>query len=496
MKLKTRIAIAFVIIVLLPPLLMGFSGRQIIQRQVGLIQDEYGVDIDAYDVFSNPIQVLNRFTRGTYNKISLIAKEYPERLEDEEYVKDLEKDLEEGFSFIIIRKNDNIIYNGNKKTRDVEKYLPVFGDFKTDVEGGFYIDANTPFLLKQQSFYFPDGSEGSIFIITNVGNLIPQIRNSLIELFVAYIIVTLITAIILVYWLYFSILKPFNTLKKATSEITEGNLNYSIEGNSNDEIGQLCIDFEEMRIRIKDLLETQMDNEKNTKELVSNISHDLKTPITAIKGYSEGIIDGVADTPEKQVKYIKTIYNKANSMSSLVDELMLYSKIDNNDVAYNFTKLNIDDFFNDCIEDLSLDLEVKNIKISYENELDKKTYILADAEQFKKVINNIILNSVKYIGEKQGLIHIDIQGQSNMLEIAISDNGIGIAKEDLPYIFNRFYRTDKSRNSSRGGSGLGLSIAKKIVEDHEGGIYTKSTEGYGTTVYISLRKYEVLWDEK
>ena len=178
-------------------------------------------------------------------------------------------------------------------------------------------------------------------------------------------------------------------------------------------------------------------------------------------------------------------------MSTLIDELSLYSKVENNNIYYRFSKLNIDSFFSDCIEELSLDLEIKKIKITYENALNKNVNILADAEQFKKVINNIIVNSVKYIGSKKGLIHINIVDKQEFVEIGISDNGIGITDKDLPYIFDRFYRTDQSRNSLQGGSGLGLSIAKKIVEDHGGEIFGQSQVRAGTTIYIRLRKCEV-----
>ena len=105
----------------------------------------------------------------------------------------------------------------------------------------------------------------------------------------------------------------------------------------------------------------------DTRELISNISHDLKTPLTAIKGYSEGIMDGVADTPEKKEKYLKTIYTKANDMTSLVDELTLYSKIDCNSMPYNYLNINLDHYFTDCINELTLDLEVKNIDLAYFN---------------------------------------------------------------------------------------------------------------------------------
>lgn len=491
MKLKTRLIIAFLITMFLPAILFGISGWRIVQYQSKSIQEEYGLSIDIYGILSNPLQVLNKLTRGTYNKIYLTAREAPEKFENLDFIKELDEDLKSRYSYVILRKGEDIIYKGDEKDGNLKKYLPRFGEFDTDIEGGFYIDANTPVLLKQQDFYFEDGSEGSIFIITDARNLIPQIKSSFVQLLLAYMNVTLLTAIVIVYWIYLSIIKPLNVLRIATSEITKGNLNFSIEGDFKDEIGQLSIDFEEMRIRIKELLELRLESEIKTKELVGNITHDLKTPITAIKGYSEGIMDGVADTPEKQRKYIETIYNKANTMSILVDELLLYSKIENNKIEYHFTKLNIDDFFSDCIEEVSLDLELKNIDISYENKADKSIYILADPQQLKKVTSNIIMNSIKYITNKKGFINIESVDDNEHIQICISDNGIGIPSKDLPYIFERFYRSDESRNTTKGGSGLGLSIAKKIVEDQNGEIWATSQEGKGSSIYIRFRKYEV-----
>lgn len=130
-----------------------------------------------------------------------------------------------------------------------------------------------------------------------------------------------------------------------------------MEIGDDDEIGELCADFEEMRIRLKESTEEKVVFDSQNKELISNISHDLKTPITAVKGYVEGLLDGVADTPEKQKKYLRTIYNKANDMDRLINELTFYSKIDTNRIPYNFAKINVSDYFDDCVEDVGLELE-------------------------------------------------------------------------------------------------------------------------------------------
>lgn len=290
--------------------------------------------------------------------------------------------------------------------------------------------------------------------------------------------------------LYRSIAFPMAQIKEATQRIKEGNLDFEIKVNAVKEIEELADDFVEMRERLKLQAEEKIKYDSESKELISNISHDLKTPITAVKGYVEGIIDGVADTPEKMDKYIKTIYNKANEMDRLINELTFYSKIDTNRIPYTFTKINVENYFNDCIDEVGLDLESKNIELTYVNYTPVKTQIIADAEQLKRVISNIVGNSIKYLDKPKGFINIRIKDDKDFIQVEIEDNGKGIGESDLPYIFDRFYRTDASRNSAKGGSGIGLSIVKKIIEDHGGEIWATSKELTGTVMYFKLRKYQ------
>ena len=239
-----------------------------------------------------------------------------------------------------------------------------------------------------------------------------------------------------------------------------------------------------------------MEDEAEQRALISNIAHDLKTPITAIKGYAEGMLDGVADTPEKREKYVRTIYNKANEMNTLINELTLYSNIDTNKIPYNFQKLNIHSYFEDCIEELGMDLENQHIRLDYANYVDPDVLIIADPEQLGRIIHNIVSNSVKYMrADVASRIAITIKDVGDFVQIEVADNGKGIATKDLPYVFDRFYRADASRNSAAGGSGIGLSIVKKIVEDHGGKIWVTSKENEGTTMYFVIRKYqEVMYE--
>ena len=317
-----------------------------------------------------------------------------------------------------------------------------------------------------------------------------QVREYISHLVLILCLVVPVIVICLVLWIYYSVVEPIHMLQLATQNIKNGNLDFEVEVHNKDEIGELCEDFEEMRKRLKDNAEEKLRAEQQNKELISNISHDLKTPITAIKGYVEGLMDGVADTPEKQNKYLQTVYSKAIDMDRLINELSFYSKIDTNKIPYTFHRINVVGYFEDCAEDLGRELEDEQIGFTYENSVDDSVQMIADAEQMKRVINNIVGNSKKYSDKTERKIQMRIKDVGDFIQVEIEDNGRGIAAKDLPYIFDRFYRTDASRNSSKGGSGIGLSIVKKIMEDHGGKIWASSKEGVGTVMYLVLRKYQ------
>ncbi|MCC8126835.1 MAG: HAMP domain-containing histidine kinase [Clostridiales bacterium] len=339
---------------------------------------------------------------------------------------------------------------------------------------------------------------GRLYLVYDINEYAPEIRAMMLQLLLISVLTLVFISGALTLWIYRSVLSPLSRLQEATRQIRDGNLDFTLEVDSeDDEIGQLCQDFEEMRIRLKENSEEKIRNDLENKELISNISHDLKTPITAIKGYVEGIMDGVAASPERLDKYIRTIYNKANDMDRLIDELTFYSKIDTNRIPYTFARLEVVSHFDDCAEEVGLDMESRGIEFGYENDVRPHIMIIADPEQMKRVVNNIISNSVKYLDKPKGEIHIRVKDIGDFIQVEIEDNGRGISGRDLPFIFDRFYRTDASRNSAQGGSGIGLSIVKKIIEDHGGRIWASSKEGAGTNMQFVLRKYqEVGQDEQ
>ena len=497
MKLKTRLAVAFLAITIVPLLLFYAAVMGLSSYQTQSFQKEYGLT-ERIDLFSgNSLQIFNRLTRQAQQEIRRETEKAPDRFENPVYLSQLNEALKDQYAYLIVRRNDQIIYWGSGAADpELSAQLLEFDDMGEDLEGGIYLDGESQHLIKQIDFSFTDGMPGSVFIVSNVDDLLPEVKSMIQELLLVGITILLAAGVLLVFWVYRSILGPLNKLQEATKKIRDGNLEFTLDVEADDEIGQLCSDFEEMRLRLKENAEEKIQYDKESKELISNISHDLKTPITAIKGYVEGILDGVASSPEKLDKYIRTIYNKANDMDRLIDELTFYSKIDTNRIPYNYSKINVSQYFRDCVEEVGLDMEARGIEFGYFNHVDEDVQIIADAEQLKRVINNIISNSVKYLDKKKGIINIRIKDVGDFIQVEIEDNGKGIAAKDLPNIFDRFYRTDSSRNSSQGGSGIGLSIVRKIIEDHGGRIWATSKEGVGTAVHFVLRKYqEVIQDE-
>ena len=452
-------------------------------------EDGTPLGIWDYRMLSDDVEAYSEETALVYDEVLGRLRQQPYALEDKAYLKEVAADLRrEGLeAYVLVRKGDELYYTSERRAGEaVFDDLPPYRFAENNSGIGYYMDGLDK-MIKQLDFTFSDGAEGSFFIVTRIVSLIS--RPLLTGMFVAMVVILIITAGVVTHWFKKGVFQPINALNVAMRNIRDGNLEYMLPTNGSGEIGDLYKNYEDMRLRLKESADEKLDRERQNKELISNISHDLKTPITSIKGYVEGIMDGVANTPEKQQKYIRTIYNKANDMDKLINELTLYSRIDNDKIPYNFHKINVADYFGDCVDEIGMDLESRGIELNYSNLVSPDTTVIADPEQMKRVINNIISNSVKYLDKAHGKIDIRILDEQDSIRVEIEDNGKGIAARDLANIFDRFYRTDSSRNSAQGGSGIGLSIVKKIIEDHGGYIWATSREGDGTCMHFVLRKY-------
>ncbi|MGN0304816.1 MAG: ATP-binding protein [Lachnospiraceae bacterium] len=490
MKFKTRLWITFATIIVLPVILTTIAFGIISYCVINSEGKNYGIEIKDFTMLSESISSFGELTEEAFYKLRAQVDLDPSRFLDKEYLNRINQEIEDNSSYLIVRKGDQIYYTGNETAAEqLFNRLPEYGNSYKGADAGYYY-SDMQKLVKQIDFPFPDGSLGSIFIVTKVSSVVS--KTLIVYLFASIILILLFTSIMLTQWIRKGVFLPLSEMNVAMQHIAREDFDYVLERKPDDqgEMGELYQSYEDMRLKLKESKEEMLQNEKQNKELVSNISHDLKTPITSIKGYVEGIIDGVADTPEKMERYIKTIYTKACDMDRLISELTFYSGIDSNRIPYHFHCINVTDYFNDCVEDVGFELESKNIQLNYTNLLNPDTQIIADPEQMKKVINNIIGNSIKYMDKEKGIIDIRLLEDTDSVRVEIEDNGKGIEAKDLGNIFERFYRTDASRNSSQGGSGIGLSIVKKIIEDHGGYIWATSKEGEGTCMNFVIRKYK------
>ena len=300
MKLKTKLLITFLILILAPIMFTSLAFFGISRYQMNAVKKLYGVENASYETLSNTPAMLSRITKDAYTGMQAKAESDPDAFEDTAYLDSVNLDLEARYSFLVVRKGTDYIYVGTEDETDRQELLDNLPDYRThdsDQDVGTYIGGNLQALVKQLDFSFGDGTRGTAFIVTSIGSMIPEVESMVTDSVLVLVMILIFTSLILTAWIYKSIVTPIHHLQVATKKITDGNLDFEMPAGGDDEIGELCTDFEEMRRRLKESAEEKLESERQNKELISNISHDLKTPITAVKGYVEGIMDGVADTP-------------------------------------------------------------------------------------------------------------------------------------------------------------------------------------------------------
>lgn len=430
-----------------------------------------------------------------HEDIEHIAKEIkrsierqPGLLTDSNYFDEMTAELKFNDSGLAVRLNDTLTYRSQamEQTPELLEGLP---PFKRPGSLSQYPvrkidDAN--YLYMQVDFGVKANERDTVFIITKIDPVTYFIRKYFPTLFISLLFVLVLTHIVLTTFMSKRIIRPLQALRDAAREIKEGNLDFRMQVAGKDEIGQLGVAFEEMRSRLQQSIRVQLQYEENRKELLAHISHDLRTPLTAIRGYIDGILEGVADTPEKNAKYMRTIALKADELDHLIGELFLYSKLDMNRLPFQFEAVSLAPFLADWKEELQFELEKQGIAFHASIRLGPDAYVSLDRDHFKRVLNNIVQNSIRYMDKPRKMITLNVYRENDAAVMALADNGIGIEPDALRHIFERFYRVDESRSAHTGGSGLGLAIAKQIMEGHGGIIAAASERHIGTTITLKM----------
>jgi len=409
----------------------------------------------------------------------------PELLLDKAYQEYLAAKFNAVGANVVIFKNMKVMFS-SKKLSKIELQKCQEATEENILSSVVKLD-DSSYFVKAVNFKFSDGEDGKLFMLSSIeGDGLAATKIIIISA-VLFILCYLITNVYYGYIITKRVTRPLKRLQEAAKNISNGKLDEEIYEQGEEEIRILSKSFEEMRLKLRESIEIQIKYDKNRTMLLSSISHDLRTPITAIKGYIEGVLDGVADTEAKREKYLRTVYQKASLMDEMIDDILLYSKLDLNQLPYDFRKTNVYEYLTDVVSDYEGILIKSNISISLINEIPEKRYIMLDANRIIRVFNNIIDNSKKYMNNSAGSIEIKLRETKASVIIEIKDNGKGIDEVVLPNIFDRFYRADAAR-SNVSGSGLGLAICRQIIEGHGGRIWAKSKFGEGTSIMISLTK--------
>ena len=223
------------------------------------------------------------------------------------------------------------------------------------------------------------------------------------------------------------------------------------------------------------------------KEFVGNVAHELKTPLFSIEGYISNLLDGAMDDKELLKKYLKRAEKSVDRLTYIIKDLDLITQLESSTLKLQITSFDIVKLTEEIIEDLEISASKKNIKIIFNKIYDNEILVDADRNRIEQVLTNLITNSINY-GAEKGTTEISFESDEENIMVKVNDNGEGINEENMPRLFQRFFRVDVSRSRSQGGSGLGLAIVKHIVDAHNENIYVQSTVGIGSEFSFSLKK--------
>jgi signal transduction histidine kinase len=424
--------------------------------------------------------------RSGISEIYQAARKAPfEQLLDREFQLELQDRVKALGADAVVWKDRKLLYSTHKSNDfDIETSL-MLSRHVNDIDT-MELNGRT-YLFARANYPLPSGEEGVLLLVAPIELNTGFYWSIGVFTFGFFLLSFLLLNLGVSYHFSRSLITPVSRLKEAAVQISEGDLSRGIAEVGEGEVRELSRTLELMRIKLKESIYLQQKYDENRRFLVSSISHDLKTPVTSIKGYIEGIIDGVAHTPEKMQEYLDTARSKAILVNAMIDDLLLYSRLDLNQIPFHFQRTELASYFEDCVSDHLYEFQKAGITLMLALQWKDTVYALVDRDRFGRVVQNILDNARKYARTEQGHVDIVLRETRTSAIIEIRDNGPGIPEEHLRHIFDRFYRADASRKSADGG-GLGLAIAKQIVEGHEGKIWAKSVVGEGTSIMISLKK--------
>lgn len=472
MKLRTKIIAAFLSLIFVPALTVTIV---VLLFSSGYIKFEPLTDILSIEKNSQMIEriVMENFDALTKNPSHSEGNNEAtlRSLERDIFDKKLQEYIKSSFSRVIVLDSKNVVLYDSLYKLDGMEYDSIY-NLKSKTSG-FSSEIAINGKFKGLIIYIPLITDDDVLKLITMTPLI----------MVGIFLLMIITMIVLLSKLLTDgILKPLNELTRAAEHIANGDLDFEIQLKTEDELGLLCNEFDKMRQRLKYTLDKQARYERSRKQLIASISHDLKTPLTSIKGYIEGLQDGIATDQETHDRYLEVIHTKAVQLNRLIDDLFTFSKLELNEFQIDLEYMNANALMDHATQHYSVEYHDAPFEIRCITPFDSGI-LRVDEKRIMQVIDNIVDNASKFTNS---FIRISSSTGDDHYCIHIEDDGDGISPSDLPYIFDHFYKVDKSRNTARKGTGLGLAICKQLVEAHGGHIHVESTRGTGTHFKVCI----------
>ncbi|WP_088051893.1 sensor histidine kinase [Virgibacillus dakarensis] len=384
------------------------------------------------------------------------------------------------FVVIVTDENGNVIVSSDPIKQEMMNVMKRTRNNSIPTEGKIVEDRwkQKQYIATESPITINGELQGNVFMFANT-NTVKKIVDQLGLQFVFIGLITIVLTIIAIFFLTRFITLPIIKMKEATEQLSKGRNKVELHTERKDELGELA----ESITKLSNDLE-QLKTARN--EFLASISHELRTPLTYIKGYAD-IINRKSTSKAEIKEYTAIIRDETDQLSELVKNLFELAKMDQNKFSIIREDVNLCDLIKSVADRIQPVFAEKNIMFSVHCQEDIIAFV--DPERFQQVLINILDNAKKHssIGDR---ILLEVRETTHELHIFISDEGEGIPKADLPYIFDRLFRVEKSRSRQSGGTGLGLAIAKEIVESHGGRIEVQSKRGKGTTFIITLRRGE------
>ena len=403
---------------------------------------------------------------------------------------------------VLIRRNDQVISVNDLNTKVgqevTEKMKGLNGNILPKFKGGMETNNQELFLktgyviIRQMDFYFNDGDEGSIFILRKFTNIPGRISQAVMKNILLIIGTMALMQALFSYKMSRNITRPIEDMIQATNKVRDGNFSYRMKLRAKGVLNELVLAINDMIVDLDAGRKYRQQIEQTRQEFLANLSHDLKTPMTSIKIHIDAIRDGVVGTPEKMDRYLSNIHRKVQDMDGMLEELKTFSELETGIGNYTFHNVNFNAVMEDILDEFRYDIADRPIEINYFADLPEGEMVEVDVEKMKRVVLNIITNSIKYAKAEPLVIDVSMKNtvynEVPAVQLSIKDNGAGVPQDKLGRIFDKFYRADESRSHQQPGSGLGLAIAKTIVEQHGGNIEAVSLPGEGLEIIMKLQK--------